>query len=99
MFIVIQQLAQGDMDRDTLRTRSQGVAQRISRLYGINAPEFSDQRLFDQFIDALIRHGMVQVAEDGGLTYDPAVERVLRAAEFVIDPQIRHGVLAAGIYT
>ncbi len=98
MFIVIQQLAQGDMDRDTLRTRSQGVAQRISRLYGINAPEFSDLRLFEQFIDALIRHGMVQVAEDGGLTYDPAVERVLRAAEFVIDPQIRHGVLAAGTY-
>jgi glycerol-3-phosphate O-acyltransferase len=99
MFIVIQQLAKGDMDRETLLTRSQGVAQRISRLYGINAPEFSDQRLFDQFIDALIRHGMVYVAEDGGLTYDPAIDRVLRAAEFVIDPQIRHGVLAAGTYT
>ncbi|XOV82077.1 MAG: glycerol-3-phosphate 1-O-acyltransferase PlsB [bacterium] len=99
MFIVIQQLTQGEMDRDTLRTRSQGVAQRISRLYGINAPEFSDHRLFDQFIDALLRHGMVQVAQDGHLTYDAAVERVLRAAEFVIDPQIRHGVLAAGSHT
>jgi glycerol-3-phosphate O-acyltransferase len=74
------------------------VAQRISRLYGINAPEFSDQRLFDQFIDTLLRRGMVSTDENGQLSYDPAISQVLRAAEFVIDPQIRHGVLSADAY-
>ncbi len=98
MFIVIQQLEQGSEDREQLRSRSQAVAQRISRLYGINAPEFSDQRLFDQFIDTLLRRGMVSTDENGQLSYDPAISQVLRAAEFVIDPQIRHGVLSADAY-
>lgn len=98
MFIVIQQLEQGSENREQLRSRSQAVAQRISRLYGINAPEFSDQRLFDQFIDTLLRRGMVHTDENGQLSYDPAVSQVLRAAEFVIDPQIRHGVLSADAY-
>ena len=33
--------------------------------------------------------------DDGHLRYDPVIERVLRAAEFVIDPQIRQAVLSA----
>ncbi len=101
MFIVIYQLAQGPVSREELRRSSQRVAQRISRLYGINAPEFSDQRLFDQFIDSLRNRGILyaveQCIEDPQsemLTYDPIVTKVLRAAAVVIDPQIRHGVLS-----
>jgi glycerol-3-phosphate O-acyltransferase len=101
MFIVIYQLAQGPVNREELRRSSQRVAQRISRLYGINAPEFSDQRLFDQFIDDLRNRGIlyaveacVEEPENEMLTYDPIVTKVLRAAAVVIDPQIRHGVLA-----
>jgi glycerol-3-phosphate O-acyltransferase len=98
MFIVIHQLAQTPSNLADLRKSSQLVAQRISRLYGINAPEFSDQRLFDQFIDSLMQQGMLHTSggDDGTIdSYDPMVESVLRAAEFVIDPQIRHGVLSA----
>ncbi len=94
MFIVINQLAHGPISRDELLQKSQLVAQRISRLYGINAPEFSDQRLFDQFINALMKTGMVCAGDDDLLGYDPMIKRVLRAAEYVIDPQIRHGVLS-----
>ena len=102
MFIVIYQLAQGPVKREELRNSSQLVAQRISRLYGINAPEFSDQRLFDQFIDGLRQQGILYAVEDNIenpeeelLTYDPIIQKVLRAAAVVIDPQIRHSVLSA----
>jgi len=95
MFIVVHQLAQRPLTRDELRSSSQRVAQKISRIYGINAPEFSDQRLFDLFIDRLMQTGIVTVDEDETLSYDPIIERVLRAAEFVIDPQIRYGIMSA----
>ncbi len=95
MFIVIHKLTEGAVTRAELLDSSRTVAQRISRLYGINAPEFSDQRLFDQFIDTLMHTGMVHECTDGSLSYDPVLDRVMRAAEFVIDPNIRHGVASA----
>jgi len=99
MFIVIHQLALRPADRETLLATSQLTAQRISKLYGINAPEFSDQRLFDQFLQSLERQGVVDYDGDGKFSYDPIIERVLRAAEFVIDPQIRHGVMSVSPQT
>ncbi len=92
MFIVIHKLTEGPINRADLLASSRTVAQRMSRLYGINAPEFSDQGLFDQFIDTLMAHRILSECGDGTLQYDRVLERVMRAAEFVIDPQIRHGV-------
>jgi len=95
MFIVIQQFSEGPISRQELLSRSQLIAQKISRLYGINAPEFSDQRLFDQFTDKLLDNGMLHLGQDQLLHHEPTIDRVLRAAEFVIDPQIRYGILSA----
>lgn len=95
MFIVIHKLTQDPVNRADLLESSRQVAQRMSRLYGINAPEFSDQGLFDLFIDTLMRHQLLTECSDGTLQYDPVLKRVMRAAEFVIDPQIRHGVASA----
>ncbi|MEM7080638.1 MAG: hypothetical protein AAF513_18620, partial [Pseudomonadota bacterium] len=95
MYIVIQQLAIEPSSREALRRAAQQLAKRISRVYGINAPEFFDLRLFDAFIDGMIRRGIVSADEEGLLTYDNSLKDVLRAAEFVIEPQIRYGVLAS----
>ncbi|MEM9622965.1 MAG: 1-acyl-sn-glycerol-3-phosphate acyltransferase, partial [Pseudomonadota bacterium] len=95
MYIVIQHLSQGGYTRESLQDSSELVAQKISRLYGINAPEFSDRKLFDQFINQMLNNGIVTTLADGTLTQAPAVDQVLQAAESVIDPQIRFGVLNA----
>jgi glycerol-3-phosphate O-acyltransferase len=79
--------------RETLQARSVQVAEKMSRLYGLNAPEFFDVRLFDQFLDALIAEGLVGVARDGSLGHAPLIEDVLRAAETIIDPDFRFAVL------
>ncbi len=94
MFIVIHLLGRSGFTLQGLQTSSQIVAQKISRLYGINAPEFFDRRLFDQFIHKLITNGVVNTLADGILVPDPGLDQVLRAAEFVIDPQVRYGVLS-----
>ncbi len=95
MFIVVHQLTEGSTTREKLLSSSQLVAQKMSRLYGINAPEFSDKHLFDLFVDTLIEQGIVQVEDNQQLSYDPILNRVLRAAEAVIDTHIRHGVISA----
>ncbi len=92
MYIVISQMSAYDLNRDTLEPHVQQLAQKISRLYGINAPEFSDRRLFDAFIDALLADKVITTDDTGILHGQPQLNDVLRAANFVIEPQIRLGV-------
>ena len=69
-FIVVgllQQAGQHAIDRRTLERHCTTLAQRISRLYGLNAPEFFDARLFHNFVDTLIARDVLHVAEDGTL--------------------------------
>ena len=96
MYIVIRQLGDDPLDRDTLQNRSHQVAQKISRLYGINAPEFSDARLLNLFIDGLIKVEAVNQHEDG-LTANAALNEVMRAADYVIEPQIRFAVVTDAV--
>ncbi len=67
---LLQQAGQHRIDRRTLESDCITLARRMSRLYGLNAPEFFDARLFRNFIDTLIARGVVQVDSNGHLTYD-----------------------------
>lgn len=98
MYIVIAQLSlaePGSLDRASLRSRSQNIAKKLSRLLGLNAPEFFDGRLFDQFILALIEHGRVTEADDGKLQATETVLEVIRAATTVIDRRFVQAVQRA----
>ncbi|NKB97503.1 MAG: glycerol-3-phosphate 1-O-acyltransferase PlsB [Pseudomonadales bacterium] len=92
MYIVISQLSAYNLNRDTLEPHVQQLAQKISRLYGINAPEFSDKHLFDAFIEELLADKVITIDDGGILRGQPQLDEVLRAAKFVIEPQIRLGV-------
>jgi glycerol-3-phosphate O-acyltransferase len=95
LYIVIALLFQGGQGfhtRDSLQQRSHQVAQKMSRLYGLNAPEFFDARLFNLFVDALIRNEVVAEQPGGQLTWAPLIEEVLRGSESVIDPDFRYAV-------
>jgi glycerol-3-phosphate O-acyltransferase len=96
LYIVIGLLFQGGQaahTRQSLQEHSHQVAQKTSRLYGLNAPEFFDARLFNGFVDALIGNGVVSETPDGVLVWAPLVEDVLKASESVIDPDFRYAVL------
>jgi glycerol-3-phosphate O-acyltransferase len=99
LYIVIGllfQRGQSTETRDSLQLRSHELAQKLARLYGLNAPEFFDARLFNRFVDALIRHQVVAETPDGTLVWAPVVEDVLKASETVIEPDFRFAVLQEG---
>lgn len=82
--------------RESLQEDSRQVAHKMSRIYGMNAPEFFDARLFDLFVDKLIADGVVIEGPDGTLCHRPIVEDVLKAARAVINPEFRYAVLQEG---
>lgn len=95
MYIVIGLLfqdGQGAHTRESLQARSHEVAKKMSRLYGLNAPEFFDAGLFNRFVDALIRSRVVFEQPSGRLTWVPLIEEVLKGSENVIDLDFRYAV-------
>lgn len=96
LYIVISLLStSGSVSRNRreLQERSEQIARKMSRLYGLNAPEFFDGRLFNQFVDTLLQRGVVEEDDEGQLRHQAIVEEVLKAAEQVIDPAFRYATL------
>ena len=95
LYIVIALLttSQGQLSRAELQTASQSVAHKMSRIYGLNAPEFFDARLFNLFIDRLEKDQQITVDEDGSISHADLFNDILRAAESVIDPEFRYAIM------
>ena len=85
----------GNLERRTLLAACRGTADRISTLYRINAPEFSDVRLFEGFLQGLSDDDVVAEDGDGKLSFDARVDELLRAARSVIAEELREGLRQA----
>ena len=81
----------GGLDRTTLLADWTATARRISRLYGLNAPEFSDPRLIDGFLQHLTEAGILQ-NDAGKLVFDERVPQIVRAAQGVIAIDLRQAM-------
>lgn len=93
-FIVIGLLTREEkgLTRKALQEQSRGIARRLSRLYGLNAPEFFDATLFNQFVDELQKRGAVSEAEHGNLEPSDVARQVARTAGSVINPEFLRAV-------
>jgi glycerol-3-phosphate O-acyltransferase len=78
---------------EALEQRCVAMAQRMSMLYGLAAPEFFDRAMFRDFIDLLRQRGVIRLDGDGRLTYDDALLAVAEDARVVLSEQIRNSIL------
>ncbi len=83
----------GALTPEALEQRCVAMAQRMSMLYGLAAPEFFDKAMFRDFIDLLRQRGVVRLDGDGKLTYDDALLAVADDARIVLSEQIRNSIL------
>ncbi len=89
MYVVICIASQGTWNRQELQRHSASVARKLSRLFGLNGAEFSEQALFDQFVDGLIaEHWLLENAQ-GGLTPANNLHGVAdTAAQQILEPAV-----------
>jgi glycerol-3-phosphate O-acyltransferase len=83
----------GALSPEALEQRCVAMAQRMSMLYGLAAPEFFDKAMFRDFIDLLRQRGVVRLDGAGKLTYDEALVAVAEDARVVLSEQIRNSIL------
>jgi glycerol-3-phosphate O-acyltransferase len=66
------------------------MAQRLSILHGLNAPEFFDKSLFRNFIATLLERGVLRTDDDGRLSHHPKLgELVESVAKRVLPAEVR----------
>ena len=76
----------------TLEEQCTLLAQRISLLYGINAPEFFDKSLFRTLIQQLLKQGVLQHSDDQ-LCHSDQLEPLAQMLEALLDGGLRQSIL------
>lgn len=89
MYVVICITTQRSLKADELKSHSLATAKKLSRLFGITGTEFSEDRLFDAFLDRLLAANHMTKNEHGHLVATPLMHQVAeRAAEQIIEPSV-----------
>ncbi|KZY83812.1 hypothetical protein A3741_31060 [Oleiphilus sp. HI0069] len=69
------------------------MAERMSILFGLNAPEFFDKALFRNFIATLQKKEFLTLNGANKLVYGEDVERVIEEAKFVLNAELRQAIM------
>jgi glycerol-3-phosphate O-acyltransferase len=81
---------QNSLSSDELENLCTVMAQRLSILHGLNAPEFFDKSLFRHFIQSLLDQGVLRRDEAGKLSHHPSLKELADgAAKRVLPAEIR----------
>jgi glycerol-3-phosphate O-acyltransferase len=90
---------QGKLSAEELEELCTVMAQRLSILHGLNAPEFFDKSLFRHFIQSLLDAGVVRRGEDGTLSYHEMLGELAEgAAKRVLPPDIRLSIRQVALH-
>ena len=95
-YIVVATLAaagQGALTRGELESRCHAHAQRMSRLQGLNAPEFFDIKLIRGLVTLMFSRGVLFANADDRLNFNETIHTVNAAAEKVIGAEFRQALL------
>jgi len=79
----------GELTRETLEEHSRQLAERLTLLSGLNAPEFFDKRLFSGLLETLERQGWLRI-ENERLHYDETLQHAQKRSRALFDPELRH---------
>jgi len=90
---VLTRRGSGQINAQQLEEESTKMAERMSILFGLNAPEFFDKALFRGFISVLKDKHMITENAEGILVYDEKITGIADDAKFVLNAELRQAVL------
>lgn len=82
----------GTLTAATLETECQTLAQRLSILHGLNAPEYFHKPLFKQLTQLLSELGYLTTSDDQRLHFDQSLEWFSVQCRPLFDPAMRHSI-------
>ncbi|MEC8429596.1 MAG: glycerol-3-phosphate 1-O-acyltransferase, partial [Pseudomonadota bacterium] len=90
---VLVRQGSGYCSAEELELQSQQMAQRLSLLNGLDAPEFFDKTLFRRFIESMERTGVIRVNSEGMIEFEASLKAELDSADRVMPAEVVYNVL------
>jgi glycerol-3-phosphate O-acyltransferase len=69
------------------------MAQRISILHGLNAPEFFDKALFRNLIEELLDRQIIDLNEENDIVFTDRIEGIANDAKILLNADLRRSIL------
>jgi len=89
---ILRKYGSGRISAGELEEQSTLLAERMSILFGLNAPEFFDKTLFRSFIANLQKNGVITTDEQGLLCYTEGLDEVAEDARLVLSVEKRQAI-------
>ncbi|MFO7787276.1 MAG: glycerol-3-phosphate 1-O-acyltransferase PlsB [Halospina sp.] len=90
---ILQRFGPNTLTPEELEEQSTLLAERVSVLFGLSAPEFFDKSLFRNFIANLRANGILTTDDDGRLSWRSGLEEVAEEARLVLSSELRQSIL------
>ncbi|MFK0570743.1 glycerol-3-phosphate 1-O-acyltransferase PlsB [Endozoicomonas sp.] len=82
----------GNIEAEALEHQSGVLAQRLSIIHGLNAPEFFDKSLFRSFIAQMQHHDVLDITQTNKLVFGDNIQQIADQAHFLLTTEIRHSI-------
>ena len=82
----------GHIEREALENQGRVLAQRLSIIHGLNAPEFFDKSLFKGFIEQLKSNDILEISQTNKLVFGDEIHQVASQAHLLLTSEIRHSI-------
>ncbi|WP_148861969.1 glycerol-3-phosphate 1-O-acyltransferase PlsB [Marinobacter fonticola] len=89
---ILRKYGSGKISAKELEEQSTQMAQRMSILFGLNAPEFFDKMLFRNFIANLRKNDILTADENDLLCYTEGLDEVAEDARLVLNIEMRQAI-------
>jgi glycerol-3-phosphate O-acyltransferase len=90
---LLQRSGSGTTNKDDMVQNCSLMAQRISILHGLNAPEFFDKSLFRNFIDELLERDVISLNEDNNIVFNDRIDSIANDAKILLHAELRRSIL------
>jgi glycerol-3-phosphate O-acyltransferase len=89
---ILRKYGSGKISAAELEEQSALLAERMSILFGLNAPEFFDKSLFRNFIANMQNNGVITTDDNGLLCYGEGLDEVADDARLVLSVEKRQAI-------
>lgn len=87
---LLEKSGSGAITPKELELQARIHAERISRLYQNNSPEYFDSKLFNNLVSQLFTREIVEQNEDGKLTFGTSLHDAVRQTEIILGTTLHH---------
>ncbi|MEY8204774.1 MAG: glycerol-3-phosphate 1-O-acyltransferase PlsB [Bermanella sp.] len=90
---LLQRSGSATLSKDGIVNNCSLMAQRISILHGLNAPEFFDKSLFRNLIDEWLERDVLTLNDEGNIVFAQQIEDMASDAKILLAEDLRHSIL------